>query len=122
MPMTTYRSPDERPPTNHQEINSLLADARRLTGEDWVVDEYEVTSSKRVWFRRVHTFRYAYRVCVGIGGIEYQVINFESEDGEGTTMVPARMVTAFFYGLLAGFKAGQNVSARAVREATKAGG
>lgn len=120
--MTTYRSPDERPPTNHQEINSLLADARRLTGEDWVVDEYEVTSSKRVWFRRVHTFRYAYRVCVGIGGIEYQVINFESEDGEGTTMVPARMVTAFFYGLLAGFKAGQNVSARAVREATKAGG
>lgn len=102
----TYLSGDRHAePTKCQQLNELLADVRKTTGKDWRVAEHEF--ERTYWFRKSEVvFRYELLVHICAG--EFQCINFHRDGTTWSinTTVPAELVIAFLFGILAGHKTG----------------
>ena len=94
MPMCTYLGDDQHTaPTSDQELNTLLAEVRSATGEDWRIGEHE--SLRLVPFRGTRVKR-TYTLYAHVSGGEFQVLNLR-----GNTV---GHVEAFLFGILAGRK------------------
>lgn len=106
MPICTYLDQyDCTEETSDDELNSLLADVREATGDDWRIRESEYEVHR--WFRRpLIKRRYTlYRQTVGS---EFQIMNFYRPDlvqlQSINTVNGAEHVAAYLYGVLAGVK------------------
>lgn len=103
---------DYTKPTSDGELNDLLAEVRKVTGEDWRIREF--VSERRRWFRRPVIAK-AYELLVGIHSGEFQIVNFYRPEadrlayGSMNFINDAGYVAAYLYGVLAG--AGVKVSA-----------
>lgn len=94
MPMCTYLGETQHTrPTADAELNSLLAEVRAATGDDWRIGEHE--SLRLVPFRGTRVKR-TYTLYAHVSGGEFQVLNLR-----GNTV---GTVEAFLYGVLAGRK------------------
>lgn len=92
-------------PTSCAKLNELISEVRKVTGKDWRVAE--LSFERAFWFRKSQiVFRYELllHICSG----EFQCINFHRDgtDWSINTTVPAELVIAFLYGILAGYNAG----------------
>lgn len=92
-------------PTRCSQLNDLLAEVRKITGKDWRAAECEFSRSH--WFRKdeiILRYELLLHICAG----EFQCINFHRDgtDWSINTTVPAELVVAFLYGILAGYKSG----------------
>lgn len=81
MPWVTYLNDNERKSSttvpSNSELDSLLADVRKLTGEDWLIRTWEF--EHRVgWFKKETVRLYALLVSVGS---EYQVMTLMEGSG-----------------------------------------
>lgn len=77
MPICTYLDRDDHlGPTRDSEINTLLAEVRRTTGEDWRVRELTFWTGLCFW-RREHK-RYA--IYHELNAPEYQMVNLYRPD------------------------------------------
>lgn len=103
MPCCTYLNADEcTAPVSDPELNSLLAELRKVTGRDWRLEE-RVRSMGRLWWRRCVK---SYLLYAGMpDGVEFQVINFYTADGSLTPFVPAQVIAAYIYGYMGGMEA-----------------
>lgn len=102
MPICTYLSPDQHTePTQHEELNKILKEVRQHSGKDWRVAEH--TFERSHWFRKSEVV-YRYELMLHICSGEFQCINFHRDDSNWSinTTVPAELVIAFLYGILAG--------------------
>ena len=104
MPCCTYLGEQEFTwPTSDAELNSLLADIRERTGDDWRIAERIETVGV---FRKQRFKRYT--LYNHVGGPEFQIINFYRPDRADEPLSSinhyndAGYVAAYLYGLLAG--------------------
>ncbi len=109
MPCCTYLSDNQcRALVSDDEINSLLADVCRVTGEDWRV--CETVREVRRWFRTPKVVK-LYELLHETHAPEFQSINFyrpDREDGWSINLNnSAAHVAAYLYGILAGVQSGK---------------
>jgi hypothetical protein len=104
MPCCTYLNDNEyTSPTTDIELNKLLSDVRRLTGDDWRI--HESVYETRRWFRPPLLSK-NYELYGPISGPEFQIINFyrpERSDEMFSSINhnnSAGHVAAFLYGML----------------------
>jgi len=102
MCICTYLTPADRytQPTSDKELNTLLAEVRAITGEDWRIEE-RIVFSRRL-FRSAVAHK-LYSLYNHLHSCEFQVINFylPNSDFSINTLVDASLIAAYLYGLLA---------------------
>jgi hypothetical protein len=93
-----------------QELADVLADARKVTGQDWQVVERTQRWTERKWFfKKVPRTSRKYEIYIYVGGMgPWQAINFYDESPVSPNLtsinftVSVDVAVAFFYGVLAG--------------------
>ena len=101
MPICTYLDRDDHlGPTSDSEINTLVADVRKMTGEDWRVHEITFWTGIREHKR--------YAIYHETKAPEYQMVNLYRPDrpefDSVNTINEASHVAAYLYGVLAGMQ------------------
>lgn len=98
-------------PTSDSNLNSLLAEVRAATGDDWRIGEWQYTVRRlfSLWFPK---FVMQYELYHHVSGPEFQIINFYRPDrGDWSInhVNDASHISAYLYGVLAGVQTKQEL-------------
>lgn len=90
-------------PTSNKDLNTVLADVRIATKEDWQVVEVKFKTPKRLF--RKQTEYSCYELYKYVGGCgPWQIINFYRDNSSSSInfTTSAELVMAFLFGILSG--------------------
>jgi hypothetical protein len=113
MVCTTFLSDSElNVPTSNDDLNELLKEVRKVSGEDWQITERMTELPVPAWkFWAAREFVKTYELFVYVGGCgPWQQINFYRDGSDYTINIRNRceLVMAYLYGIVAGVHSQRN--------------